>query len=140
MASRIGSGLVSWCVVALAGLACAVPRDSGAAVASPGCATSSAAGRDRARRVLALARGSDRSTFRGVTIWRLRPAKGQPDGARLLVQEGGAETAWVAERVDADAPLDVGDRVRLSFESARAGFLYVIDREHTPTAPPASRI
>ena len=65
----------------------------------------------------------------GLTIWRLRPAKGQPDGARLLVQEGGAETAWVAERVDADAPLDVGDRVRLSFESARAGFLYVIDRE-----------
>lgn len=66
----------------------------------------------------------------GLTIWRLRPAKEQqPDGARLLVQEGGSETAWVAERVDADAPLDVGDRVRLSFESARAGFLYVIDRE-----------
>ena len=65
----------------------------------------------------------------GLTIWRLRPATGQPDGARLLVQEGGAESAWVAERVDADTPLDVGDRVRLSFESARAGFLYVIDRE-----------
>jgi len=65
----------------------------------------------------------------GLTIWRLRPAPGQTDGARLLVQEGGAESAWVAERVDADTPLDVGDRVRLSFESARAGFLYVIDRE-----------
>lgn len=65
----------------------------------------------------------------GLTIWRLRPAAGQSDGARLLVQEGGSETSWVAERVDADAPLDVGDRVRLSFESARAGFLYVIDRE-----------
>ena len=65
----------------------------------------------------------------GLTIWRLRPAAGQTDGARLLVQDGGNETSWVAERVDADAPLDVGDRVRLSFESARAGFLYVIDRE-----------
>ena len=42
----------------------------------------------------------------GLTIWRLRPATGQTDGARLLVQEGGAETDWVAERVDADAPLD----------------------------------
>jgi len=66
----------------------------------------------------------------GLTIWRLRSAAGQPDGgARLLVQEGGSEAAWAAERVDADTPLDVGDRVRLSFESARAGFLYVIDRE-----------
>ncbi len=65
----------------------------------------------------------------GLTIWRLRPATGQTDGARLLVQEGGGETTWVAERVDADAPLAVGERVRLSFESARAGFLYVIDRE-----------
>lgn len=65
----------------------------------------------------------------GLTIWRLRPAKGPAEGARLLVQDGGAESAWVAERVDADAPLDVGDRVRLSFESARAGYLYVIDRE-----------
>jgi len=65
----------------------------------------------------------------GLTIWRLRPATGQPDGARLLVQEGGAGTDWAAERVDADTPLTVGDRVRLSFESARGGFLYVIDRE-----------
>lgn len=65
----------------------------------------------------------------GLTIWRLRPATGPTDGARLLVQEGGAETAWVAERLDADSPLAVGERVRLSFESARAGFLYVIDRE-----------
>ncbi len=35
MASRIRSGLVSWCVVALAGLAWAVPRDSGAQSPAP---------------------------------------------------------------------------------------------------------
>jgi hypothetical protein len=56
-------------------------------------------------------------------------ADAAPDQARLLVQDTAGATAWTAERVDADAPLAMGDKVRLSFESARAGFLYVIDRE-----------
>jgi hypothetical protein len=65
----------------------------------------------------------------GVTIWRLRRAQPDAEGARLLIQESTGEQSWTAERVDADAPLDVGDRVRLAFESAHAGYLYVIDRE-----------
>jgi len=67
----------------------------------------------------------------GMTLWRLRPAPADApaDGARLLVQETAGTSAWTAERVDAEAPLDIGDKVRLSFESARAGYLYVIDRE-----------
>ena len=68
-------------------------------------------------------------THLGVTIWRLRPAAEGADGARLLVQEGADSAAWQAERVDAESPLAVGDRVRLSFEAGRAGYLYVIDRE-----------
>lgn len=67
----------------------------------------------------------------GMTLWRLRPAAADTaaDQARLLVQDAAGTTAWTAERVDADAPLAMGEKVRLSFESARAGFLYVIDRE-----------
>jgi hypothetical protein len=66
-----------------------------------------------------------------MTLWRLRPAPAtaSSDGARLLVQEESGATAWMAERIDADAPLSMGDKLRLSFESARAGYLYVIDRE-----------
>lgn len=67
----------------------------------------------------------------GMTLWRLRPAPSDApaDGARLLVQETAGSSAWTAERVDAESPLAMGDKVRLSFESARAGYLYVVDRE-----------
>ena len=67
----------------------------------------------------------------GMTLWRLRPAPsdGAQDQARLLVHDGTGAATWTADRVDADAPLAIGDKVRLSFESAQAGFLYVIDRE-----------
>lgn len=62
----------------------------------------------------------------GVTLWRLRPAQSGEDGARLLVQDAATLTA---ERLDAGAPLETGDRVRLTIESPVAGYLYVIDRE-----------
>jgi hypothetical protein len=65
----------------------------------------------------------------GVTIWRLRPAGGNDGGARVLVMENAQPTQWIPERVEADTPLAVGERVRLSIESPRSGYLYVIDRE-----------
>jgi hypothetical protein len=64
----------------------------------------------------------------GVTIWRLRAAKAG-DAARLLVQEADSTTQWTPERVPVGAPIAPGDRVRLSIESPRAGYLYVVDRE-----------
>lgn len=64
----------------------------------------------------------------GVTIWRLRAAR-TGDVARLLVQEAESTTQLTPERVPVGAPLSPGDRVRLSIESPRAGYLYVIDRE-----------
>jgi hypothetical protein len=64
----------------------------------------------------------------GVTIWRLRAAR-TGDVARLLVQEAENTTQLTPERVPVGAPLATGDRVRLSIESPRAGYLYVIDRE-----------
>jgi hypothetical protein len=70
----------------------------------------------------------------GVTLWRLRRSQAS-DGSesRLLVQETEnqrTETVeWTPERVEAETPFAAGDRVRLSIESPRAGYLYVVDRE-----------
>ncbi|MCU1267903.1 MAG: hypothetical protein JWM21_4221 [Acidobacteria bacterium] len=65
----------------------------------------------------------------GVTIWRLRPASGNDGSARVLVMEDARTTQWTPQRIEADTPLPVGERVRLSIESPRSGYLYVIDRE-----------
>jgi hypothetical protein len=76
---------------------------------------------------LAKARGETVDV--GVTIWRLRPAKAG-EAVRLLVQvPDAAAKEWTPERIGVGTPLAVGDRVRLSIESPRAGYLYVIDRE-----------
>jgi hypothetical protein len=65
----------------------------------------------------------------GVTVWRLRPSRAADDGERMIVHEGSAAAAWIPERVAGNARLSEGDRVRLSVEAARDGYLYVIDRE-----------
>jgi hypothetical protein len=65
----------------------------------------------------------------GVTIWRLRPSSGTDGGARVLVQQSAQSTQWTPQRIEADTPLHVGERVRLTIESPRAGYVYVIDRE-----------
>lgn len=66
----------------------------------------------------------------GITIWRLRPSRPEDEaGARLLVMQDQAQTQWTPERIEADTPLKVGDRVRISIEAPRAGYLYVVDRE-----------
>jgi hypothetical protein len=68
----------------------------------------------------------------GVTIWRLRPSR-VSDGtdSRLLLQEDdkGSNAEWTPERVEAGTTFTAGEPVRLSIESPRTGFLYVIDRE-----------
>lgn len=68
-------------------------------------------------------------TVVGVTLWRLRPSKTADTGERILVQDGSESADWIPERVEADTKLTAGTRVRLSVEAARAGYLYVIDRE-----------
>jgi hypothetical protein len=66
----------------------------------------------------------------GVTFWRLRPSSPK-DEARLLIhdREGARSGEWTPERIEAETPLKVGDRVRISVESPTTGYLYVIDRE-----------
>jgi hypothetical protein len=68
----------------------------------------------------------------GITFWRLRPSVTADDpNSRLLVLDEGAsgEVEYTPERIEADSPLNAGDRVRLTIEVPRTGFLYVIDRE-----------
>ncbi len=65
----------------------------------------------------------------GVTIWRLRPGAAANGGARVLVMENAQSSQWTPQRIEADTPLRVGERVRITIESPRDGYLYVIDRE-----------
>ncbi len=65
----------------------------------------------------------------GLTIWRLRPAKTTDNTARIIVHEGAETVEWTPERVAANMPLKMGEKIRLSFEAPQTSFLYVIDRE-----------
>src|SRR5688500_18253249 len=65
----------------------------------------------------------------GVTIWRLRPAGRADSGERLIVHDDNTAKEWVPERISANTKLGPGDRLRISVEAARNGYLYVIDRE-----------
>src|SRR5215216_7035119 len=68
-------------------------------------------------------------TVVGVTIWRLRPANRSDSGERLIVHDDNAVKEWMPERISANTRLVQGDRLRISVEAVRAGYLYVIDRE-----------
>ena len=67
----------------------------------------------------------------GVTIWRLRPAQSADKSTRQLIRDdkSGATSAWIPERVASDTLLRAGDRIRISIESPRDGYIYVIDRD-----------
>ena len=65
----------------------------------------------------------------GITIWRLRAVGASDSGARILVREKNKSSEWVPERVEAETTFREGDHVRLSIESPRAGYLYVVDRD-----------
>ncbi len=65
----------------------------------------------------------------GITIWRLRPSRDNDQGGRVLVLDGLKQMQYTPERIEANTPLNIGDRVRITVESPRPGFLYIIDRE-----------
>src|SRR5688572_258089 len=64
-------------------------------------------------------------TVVGVTIWRLRSAKRTDAGERLIVHDDNNTTAWLPERISPSTRLVQGDRLRITVEAVRAGFLYV---------------
>lgn len=65
----------------------------------------------------------------GITLWKLHAPVRTDSGERLLVHQGATSEEWVPSRVAADTRFEEGDRVRLSVEAARPGYLYVVDRE-----------
>ena len=65
----------------------------------------------------------------GVTIWRLRPATEADTGPGFQVLKAGKLVVMTPERIEGTAPVALGDSVRLSIESPRDGYLYVINRE-----------
>ncbi|MEA2204127.1 MAG: hypothetical protein QOE77_903 [Blastocatellia bacterium] len=73
--------------------------------------------------------GVNGETVVGVTLWRLRRAAARDSGERLIVHEGADAAEWLPERISANTRLDQGDRLRISVEAARTGYLYVVDRE-----------
>jgi hypothetical protein len=74
-------------------------------------------------------------SFVGVTLWRMRLSHASdPVRFRGLVhdQDPSGQAEWTPERSNIDAPIRGNDMVRLSIESARKGYLYVIDRDIYP--------
>ena len=68
-------------------------------------------------------------TVVGVTLWRLRPARQSDSGERLIVHDDNSDNEWIPERISANTRLVQGDKLRISVEAVRGGYLYVIDRE-----------
>jgi hypothetical protein len=69
-------------------------------------------------------------SFLGVTVWRLRRSRPADEpGIRLLAHGEQRDEEWTPERIEIDTPLADGQKVRISIETAQAGYLYVIERE-----------
>jgi hypothetical protein len=81
--------------------------------------------------VTAPSGGTEESALQvGVTIWRLEPAESavsKVEGASPADSANALE--WIFKRVEADAQFRQGDSIRLSIESPRTGYLYVINRD-----------
>lgn len=73
--------------------------------------------------------GVTANTVIGVTLWRLRPSRPADAGERIIAHDGPEALEWLPERVSTGSRLTVGDRIRISIEAARTGYLYVVDQE-----------
>jgi hypothetical protein len=65
----------------------------------------------------------------GITLWRLRPSRKTDAGERIIAHDGPESMEWLPERVSSSGRLAEGDRIRMSIEAARTGYLYVVDQE-----------
>jgi uncharacterized protein DUF4384 len=73
--------------------------------------------------------GVSADTVIGVTLWRLRPSRPVDTGERIITHDGPDSVEWLPERVSSSGKLFEGDRIRMSIEAARTGYLYVMDQE-----------
>jgi len=65
----------------------------------------------------------------GITLWRLRPSRKADAGERIISHDGPESVEWLPERMSSNARMAEGDRIRMSVEAARTGYLYVVDQE-----------
>jgi hypothetical protein len=66
----------------------------------------------------------------GLTIWKLEPVTaGSSSGGESVYGADRNKLEWTPRRVEADAKFSEGDSLRLSIESPRAGYLYVVNRD-----------
>lgn len=66
----------------------------------------------------------------GVTIWKLEaPTDESSNGDRSASASYWNRGDWIPKRVEADVPFREGDHLRISIESPRAGYLYVVNRD-----------
>ena len=66
----------------------------------------------------------------GVTIWKLEPATdGSSNAERSASGSYWNRGDWIPRRVEADVTFRRGDRLRISIESPRDGYLYVVNRD-----------
>jgi hypothetical protein len=64
----------------------------------------------------------------GITLWRLRPSLALPH-ADVRERIAGSDLEWTPVRVAVGTPLPEGDKLRMSVETTRNGYLYVLGRE-----------
>jgi hypothetical protein len=66
----------------------------------------------------------------GITIWKLQRASAiHSNIGQSLKEDSRGQYEWVARRVEADTQFREGDLLRVSIESPRIGYLYVVDRD-----------
>jgi hypothetical protein len=66
----------------------------------------------------------------GVTIWKLEPGTAGSSNAERSVSGSYWNRAdWIPRRVEADVKFRSGDNLRISIESPRDGYLYVVNRD-----------
>jgi hypothetical protein len=71
----------------------------------------------------------------GITLWRLRPSQATDDfDVRERINDSSQQ--WTAVRVAVGTPLAEGERLRISVETTRSGYLYVTD-DKSVLFPPA---
>lgn len=71
----------------------------------------------------------DPSTVVGITVWRLQEHRPGGSGERLLGHNGSKTVELEPRRVSAQTLFNKDDKVRITVETAREGYLYIVDRE-----------
>jgi len=66
----------------------------------------------------------------GFTLWKLRKKINGETNVSLQIWEDGVKVEYVPERVKSNTILSKGDKIRITIESPREGYLYIFDREN----------